>query len=169
LDDLIVEFTWIRSDYQRALRKSARVTIFQWAFLLVATVLAIFFHIVIFAILICIALWAIASYLTTPILAWNKVPGIREARHVTFNDEGITVRTGERIWSVPWSRVTRSKETSEYYLLFGKGNPGVRPFNKAVFSTPVDEARFRSLLRGHTKSALESNAKLDLVSGDGGK
>jgi len=167
VEDLVVEYCWTKTEFYRAIRRSVCVTIFQAMYIIVAAVTAIFFHIVVFAVLICIFLWVIASFVTRPIMVWNRVIGIREPRRVIFNDEGITTITSAKTSTVGWPRFRRSKETSKYYLIIGKRSSVASPFKKTVFANTIDEARFRSLLRNHTHAALRPNALLDnLVLGD---
>lgn len=161
MEDLIVEYRWTRSEFYRAVRKSARVTYLEGLFILVAAALSIFFHIVIFSVLFCIVLWALLSYVLRPLLWWKKVPGMKELRQVSFSDKGITTATTSRITAVAWSRFDRSRETSDYYLIIRDKSSVAIPFRKSIFVNSVDEARFRSLLRIHTNTSLRPNAELD--------
>jgi hypothetical protein len=168
VEDLIIEYQWTRSEYYRAIRKAARVTPFQAAYIIIAAVLTIFFHVFLFVVILCVVAWAFAAYVLRPRTLWNKTPGITDPRRVIFNDDGITTTSPSKTATVAWSQFSRSRETPDYYHIFSMRSPVASPFRKAVFVNSLDEARLRSLLRSHTKASLLPNGALDnLATGNG--
>jgi YcxB-like protein len=159
MDDVVVEYIWTRDEWIKGVRRSARVTIYQALWVLIIAVISIFVHIFVFALALGVVLW-ILLWILGPIFSWKRVAGIQESRRVVFADNGITTTTSSKTWTVPWSTFSRSKETADYYLLFGK-RPAASPFKKSIFPCPVDEARFRSLLRSHTRASLNPNTRAD--------
>jgi uncharacterized protein (DUF58 family) len=158
VDDLTIEYSWNRVEFQQAMRRSTRITIGEFLFFLVVLVLSFLISGAVFILLFVVLLWAAMCYVIRPILLWKRRPGIKETRRVTFTDEGITTATESSSSFVPWTRFARSKESVDYYYVTPRNSGLATPLRKDFFPSPHDEVRFRSLLRTNTKASLLPNS-----------
>lgn len=163
MDDLVVVGQWTRSESFRANRSGQN----WWPEVAVAAgslALALLNHdhlawaleaVVAVGIIVAMSFWIL------PARIWSQGIGIQESYHSTINDDGVRVTSESLELFVDWNRFHRSREIAEFSFLRPKRSLYSTPVRKSTFTSPQDQADFRSLLRAHTVTTLERNALLD--------
>ena len=163
MDEVVIEKTWQRKEFVHAFRHTARLTLGD-------VFSCIFFIGLGFVSPICFlflplygVVWLALNMLVLPVQCWNNVLGLQEPRRTVISDSGIEVSSPSMSFKFDWSRFERSTEKAEFYLLVPKKGPRSSIFLKRNFETDGEEARFRSLLKKHTKSQMKANPDLDAL------
>jgi len=156
-----IDFTWIKSDFYRATRRSARLT--RTTAIAAVLVLAITYagHILLFGICVFIASLLIEMYVVLPMVAWHRTIARIHPRHVVIDELGIETTVAGKSTMIEWTRIDRIRENSISYLCYQRDSPNGVPLLKTFFTCPHDEAVFRNILRRHARATLRPNLELD--------
>jgi hypothetical protein len=171
MEQAIAEFTWDEAEYLRVTRKygvsrmymrnialGAAAALGMGVALTVLRIHAAFLLYLIAAVYLLYGRW---YWKSIPRRVWRNVPGIEAPRRLVFTNDGIATHTDAVDGSEEWDRYRYVAERDDCYLL-GQTRRMVSLFvPKRGFSSPRDEASFRTLARSHSQALLEPNSQLD--------
>jgi hypothetical protein len=89
-----------------------------------------------------------------PTRAFRVNPALRNLQYFAFSDDGIHTRSAVSEARSQWQVYSQTYEHNDCYLLRLSVRAAYQIVPRRAFSTPADEALFRSLLERHTVAHL---------------
>lgn len=161
MNEVRLEGKWERVEFLRARRHEYHVRLWDFSYVALFIILGYLTHTYLLCIVWLIVSYPIIVFYIFPLREWNNSRGIKDEKTIIVNDEGISIVGATFSIKDDWSTYPRSKETSEFYFLRHTNRRSLFIFRKRSFATPLDESRFRAMLRTHTNSSLQENEALD--------